>query len=307
MRQTDGVPATVPPDPPAFDHERFGSALEATVAWHGTQVRKTDGIPYLSHLLTVAGLVLEDGGTTDTAIAALLHDSIEDQGVTIDELTDRFGPLVARTVALCSDSGTAESVDGPYRARKLAHVRKLQTLVRSPGDDPVEAVLTVSAADKLANLRSMNDAAELHGEDFWDDLTGGAVAMHWYYRALAPLCARLAEHRPSRLVHGLESELARLDRIVAGYGDPAPAASLGSALAVEDPLGIGDREDVDWDVADEYRLLTREALRRARRHNGGDLADVAVSLADAWYEPGEDALERLGAATSRSGVRQDGA
>ncbi len=87
---------------------RFEEALVFAAHKHKAQTRKGTPIPYISHLLQVAGIALENGADEDEAIAALLHDVMEDQNVTEQELTARFGPQVATIVAGCSDSDSAD-------------------------------------------------------------------------------------------------------------------------------------------------------------------------------------------------------
>jgi len=92
--------------PSRYLSTRFTTALMLAAELHATQRRKKDDrdIPYVSHLLAVAALVLEDGGSEDEAIAGLLHDAIEDQGLTPERVEDEFGPEVARIVVACSDA-----------------------------------------------------------------------------------------------------------------------------------------------------------------------------------------------------------
>ncbi|HVM53183.1 MAG TPA: HD domain-containing protein [Acidimicrobiales bacterium] len=127
------------PKPPLAD------AVEAALAWHGDQRRK-DGSPYVSHLLQVAGLVLEHGGSMDAAVAAVLHDVVEDTGATLDDVRDRFGPVVAGIVESCTDSLDLPRGPATWRARKDAYLAHLAT-------GPPDAAL-VSACDTLHNLRS---------------------------------------------------------------------------------------------------------------------------------------------------------
>ena len=86
--------------------DRFDRALLYATHIHGGQVRKGTSTPYVAHLLAVAATVLEYGGDEDLAIAALLHDSVEDQGgkARLDDVRNRFGEGVARIVEACSDS-----------------------------------------------------------------------------------------------------------------------------------------------------------------------------------------------------------
>ena len=120
-------------------------ALDYALQQHGTQTRK-DGSPYVSHLLQVAGLVLEHGGSIEYAAAALLHDVVEDTPATVQDVRDRFGETVARIVEECTDSVDLPRGPETWRLRKeqyLAHLR-----VASSG------AALVSACDTLHNLRS---------------------------------------------------------------------------------------------------------------------------------------------------------
>ena len=107
--------------------ERYSAALELAVELHADQSRKGTSIPYIAHLLSVSGLVLEDGGTEDEAIAALLHDAVEDQGgpPTLELIEQQFGPRVAAIVSACSD--TDEVPKPPWKERKEAYISHLET------------------------------------------------------------------------------------------------------------------------------------------------------------------------------------
>ena len=94
--------------PPALT-DRFLVAVALAQEVHGRQWRQGTEIPYLAHLLVVTGLVLEDGGDEDQAIAAMLHDAVEDGGgrVLLERIARRFGPRVARIVEGCLIRSTA--------------------------------------------------------------------------------------------------------------------------------------------------------------------------------------------------------
>jgi GTP pyrophosphokinase len=97
--------------------DRFDRALLYATHVHGGQVRKGTSTPYVAHLLAVSATVLEYGGDEDLAIAALLHDSVEDQGgqARLEDVRNRFGDRVARVVAACSDS-LADTAKGERKA-----------------------------------------------------------------------------------------------------------------------------------------------------------------------------------------------
>jgi len=156
---------------------QFSKALVFAEAKHHNQVRKGGDIPYLGHLLAVAGLVINDGGSETQAIAALLHDTVEDQGgpPTLAEIRTKFGDDVARIVAECSD--TDEEPKPPWLDRKRRYVDHLAEV----GVD----TLLVSVADKLDNARSMLRDYHEHGPALWERFNRKNPHDHlWYYESL---------------------------------------------------------------------------------------------------------------------------
>jgi len=171
---------------------RFTRAVEYARTAHAGQVRKGTSVPYLSHLIGVASLVLDFGGDEDQAIAGLLHDVVEDQGSHhADIVRKEFGDRVARIVMACTD-GSQESKAAartPEEKRANWQMRKtqyLEHLAREPDD-----VLLVSGCDKLHNARAilqdLRDPAV--GPAVFDRFTGAKDGTLWYYRALADLLA----------------------------------------------------------------------------------------------------------------------
>lgn len=155
---------------------RFEEALVFAARLHARQKRKGTGVPYVSHLLGVASLVLENGGDEDGAIAALLHDAVEDQGgrPTLDEIRRRFGDRVAAIVLGCTDTDTVPKP--PWRQRKeayIAHVRHAPLEVRR-----------VSAADKVHNARAILADLRQDGVAVWSRFTADRAGVLWYYRSL---------------------------------------------------------------------------------------------------------------------------
>lgn len=138
------------PSPRLWTTGRFSDALVFAEGLHRRQTRKGNDIPYVAHLLAVAATVLEWGGDEDVAIAALLHDAVEDQGGMATEaaIRARFGDRVADIVLACTDSVSADpAAKAPWEERKRHHIEKL----RSAGPE----VALVTAADKLHNLTAM--------------------------------------------------------------------------------------------------------------------------------------------------------
>ena len=166
--------------------DRFTSALVQAATWHASQRRKAKDVPYISHLLGTASLVLDDGGTEDEAIAGLLHDTLEDTDV--DEATIRtmFGDEVARIVVACSDTVTRPKP--PWLDRKLHHMESLR------GADV--SVLRVTAADKLHNCIDLVADVRAFGPSILDRFAGGVQGTCWYYGAMGRMLdERLATSR----------------------------------------------------------------------------------------------------------------
>lgn len=176
--------------------ERFDRALVHAHDLHRNQRRKGGGAPYVSHLLGVASIVIEHGGTEDQAIAALLHDAGEDAGgdPTVVEIGRRYGPVVESIVRACSD--TLDAKKPAWRARKERYVAHL-------ADAPAEALL-VSLADKVYNARSIVMDLREEGPSAFDKFTGNLDGTLWYYRALV---AALEPRIPGPLVEELRRQV----------------------------------------------------------------------------------------------------
>jgi (p)ppGpp synthase/HD superfamily hydrolase len=144
---------------------------------HEHQRRKGTDIPYIAHLLSVAGIVLEDGGTETQVIAALLHDAAEDQGgmAALEAIRMLFGDDVAAIVESCTD--TFEHPKPPWKERKVRYLERLQ-------EEPLES-LQVSLADKVHNAGAIVYDLETHGRKVWERFNAGAEGQLWYYRSLA--------------------------------------------------------------------------------------------------------------------------
>jgi (p)ppGpp synthase/HD superfamily hydrolase len=181
---------------------RFQEALAFACRLHARQLRKGTRVPYVSHLLAVSSLVLENGGDEDGAIAALLHDAVEDQGgrPTLEEIRGRFGPRVAAIVEGCTDADTVPKP--PWRARKeryIAHLREAALDVQR-----------VSAADKLHNARAIVRDLRRAPDAVWPRFSGGRDGVLWYYRTLVSV---LRETEVGFLAEELERVVAEMERL----------------------------------------------------------------------------------------------
>jgi (p)ppGpp synthase/HD superfamily hydrolase len=181
---------------------RFSEALTLACELHRAQSRKGTQIPYVSHLLSVAALTLEHGGDEDEAIAAVLHDAVEDQGgaPTAKLIGERFGARVAEIVVACSDTDVVPKP--PWRARKEAYIAHVSHA--SP------SVRLVSACDKLHNARCILADYRVLGEALWERFSGGREGTLWYYRELR---RKFEEHGHSRLTEELGRVVEELESL----------------------------------------------------------------------------------------------
>lgn len=208
--------------------DRFTAAVDFALVVHAAQVRKGTAIPYLSHLLAVASLVIEHDGTEDAAIAALLHDAAEDRGghPMLAQVRARFGDDVAAIVASCTDTFEEPKPKwGPRKEEYLAHLAQ---------ETNVQACL-VSAADKLHNARAiLHDLrAAADPQSVWRRFSADRRAQGWYFGRLEhALGERLAGHDGREIVMELRHALNAI-----------------AALPGSDPFGAGlaqGRDGVKW-------------------------------------------------------------
>ncbi len=171
--------------------KRFRDALVWAAELHEDQDRKGGDVPYVAHLLGVAAVVLEHGGSEDTAIAALLHDALEDQAhkITEGEIRARFGDAVERIVIECSD-GTPEEQQDRSHERWYARKKKYIAEIAHKSD----AALVVSMADKLYNIRSMLEDYRAEGGALWRRFTTGREGNLWYYAAMVEAYEKRVGH-----------------------------------------------------------------------------------------------------------------
>jgi HD domain-containing protein len=185
-----GIPALRPAEAalplghtdPAFT-PRVLEALAYAAHVHRDQRRKGSSTPYLAHLISVAALVAEDGGTETEMIGALLHDAAEDHGgeERLQDISRRFGIEVETIVRRMSDAPARN-----WRTRKDAYLDRLR-------QEQDESVLRVSNADKLHNARAILADHRHHGEEVWRRLGREPDEILWYYGELA---AVLSARRP---------------------------------------------------------------------------------------------------------------
>jgi (p)ppGpp synthase/HD superfamily hydrolase len=186
--------------------------------WHGSQTRKGKTTSYMSHLLQVQGLVIDAGGHPDQAIAALLHDSLEDApspGERAERETliaSRFGQAVLQIVLDCTDTTPAEAGadKGPWRVRKERYLTQLRGAGR--------ASLLVAACDKRHNLGDFVADLRFEGPEMLSRFNAGATEQIWYYESAVSICA---DAIPARLAGELEDLVSHLRALL----DPKDAGS----------------------------------------------------------------------------------
>ncbi len=198
---------------------RFADALAYAHELHRAQIRKGSEIPYVSHLLAVAGIVLEHGGDEDEAIAGLLHDAAEDQGgqPVLDTIALRFGDRVAQIVEGCSDSLAVDDTQkAPWKERKVKY------LAHFAGCDA--STRRVSMADKLHNCRTTIADLHEHGARTFERFNAARAEQLWFYRAFVDSARALDDGPLARL---LERNVAELERL-AHLPTPHAATTAGA-------------------------------------------------------------------------------
>jgi (p)ppGpp synthase/HD superfamily hydrolase len=181
---------------------RFRRAFVFAADKHAKQARKASTIPYIAHLIGVASLVLEAGGDEDLAIAALLHDVVEDCGGApmLKEVRRRFGSRVAKIVDGCTDAYMYPKP--PWRERKENYIARLR---KENADTRL-----VSAADKLNNIRSILSDYRTVGESVWSRFNGGREGTLWYYRTLRD---EFLKHKINRITRDFDLAVQELESL----------------------------------------------------------------------------------------------
>ncbi len=208
---------------PAPMTSRFEHALVFAAQLHREQQRKGSSVPYVSHLLAVAAIVVEHGGDEDEAIAALLHDAIEDQGgaETREEILCRFGERVTGIVEGCTDSETIPKP--PWENRKRVYIKRLSEASAS--------VRLVCAADKLHNARSILSDYRNLGEEIWQRFEGRKEGTLWYYRSVVDTLIRSGR---TPLVDELERVVSEIERLAGRRPSVlVPASKIGERSRAE--------------------------------------------------------------------------
>ena len=260
--------------------ERYDAALLFAAQQHRFQERKGGKqIPYIYHLLAVSALVWEDGGDEDQAIAALLHDVLEDTPTQPDELQRRFGKRATSFVELCTDANPADGEPKqPWRPRKEAHFEHLIHAAEPAG-------LRVTCADKVHNIEAQLADARAAGTTpmeqakFWANFKGGFAGTLWYYRNV---CEAIGNQLgDSELFARLNVRVDELGQLWKPESEQQIALQQQflAVLTNHNPVRVS-QEQLD---SGYYQLDADELLRRlvcAEVINSGELAGSAKSEAE---------------------------
>jgi (p)ppGpp synthase/HD superfamily hydrolase len=181
---------------------QFEKALIYATRIHGGKLRKKTRIPYIGHILGVAAIAMEYGANETEAIAALLHDAVEDGGGPrrLRDIERKFGRKVARIVDGCTD--TDQIPKPPWRERKenyIAHLKRASASTR-----------LVSAADKLHNARAILHNLRHEGDNVWSRFNGGKEGALWYYRSLV---SAFREHGSNELIEELDRVVTKIEEL----------------------------------------------------------------------------------------------
>jgi len=188
---------------------KFEEALVYATRVHGGQLRKKTRIPYIGHLLGVTAIAMEYGANETEAIAALLHDAVEDCGGVERqrEIEEKFGPEVGEIVAGCTDSD--QTPKPPWRERKEKYIAHLKTASA--------ATRLVSTSDKLHNCRAIVHNLREEGESVWDRFKTGKEGALWYYRSLV---TAFCEHGRSALIDELDRVVTEMEQLAEQQAQP---------------------------------------------------------------------------------------
>jgi (p)ppGpp synthase/HD superfamily hydrolase len=187
--------------------ERFTNAFAYAARLHARQKRKGTNKPYIGHLMSVASIVIAYGGDEEMAIAALLHDVVEDAGGSkrLREIRKKFGKRIARIVDGCTD--TDQDPKPPWLQRKKDYIARVAR--------EAEDTRLVSAADKLSNARDILEDLRADGVSAFERFTGKQEGTLWYYRTLVQVF-RKAGTNP--LVEELARVVGRLEKVAVSSG-----------------------------------------------------------------------------------------
>jgi len=186
--------------------QRYDTALSLAAVAHRRQTRKGSDVPYIIHPVHVSVILIRHGFKEDVALAGLLHDVVEDQDVTLEQIEAEFGPAVAGMVSALTERKQEDGVKRPWEARKQESLGQLRRASRD--------AVAVKAADTLHNSRALATDLRKIGPAMWDFLSKGPDQTLWYYQSVAEIVAQRLEGHP--LAGELLRAVADLEEAIAG-------------------------------------------------------------------------------------------
>lgn len=170
----------------SFDTSLFDRAAVFAINAHSGIERRGKGFPYIIHPFEAAAIVATITNDPEMLAAAVLHDTVEDTGVTNEQIESEFGPRVARLVF----HETAPHGFLPWREKRLIQIEKLRN---APRDGKIVAI-----GDKLSNLRAISSDYSMIGDELWKRFhaPNGKTDIEWYYRGLADALSDLSDTVP---------------------------------------------------------------------------------------------------------------
>ena len=174
-------------------------AIEFASKSHSGQYRKGTKIPYIVHPLGVAKTLIEYGCPEHVIVAGILHDTVEDTPVTLNEIKEDFGWHVAELVGAASEPDKSDT----WENRKNHTIEMLKILS--------EEALILVLADKMDNIRAIREDYERYGEDFWRRFRRPREQQKWYYESLAATFTdRLTKEESRKLLDDYRAEVRRV-------------------------------------------------------------------------------------------------
>ncbi|MDH8677699.1 HD domain-containing protein [Fusibacter bizertensis] len=158
------------------------NAIHTAIKAHEGQIRKLDQDIYVAHPIEVGITLAKHNLSDEVIIAGILHDTVEDTPLTLEDIKREFGPIVALYVKYCSETNKEDS----WKKRKLNY---LANLSQAPMD-----VLYIVCVDKLTNIKSIYRHLDRLGEPLWDKFNAGYEDQKWYYTAILDLLRPIADH-----------------------------------------------------------------------------------------------------------------
>ena len=262
---------------------RFDLALHLASGLHHNQGRKGGPVPYISHLLAVTALVLENGGDEDQAIAALLHDAVEDQGgkPTLDTIRQLFGDRVADIVHECSDSDAIDPAQKlPSAERKRAYLRHLPTISND--------ALLVALADKVHNARSILADYQQIGDAVWSRFNVGKEEQLAYCSGLLEIFQKRAA--PAKLTNEFARVVAELKKQAAStdtVNDMVREASQESFPASDAPswnVTTGEKDNSQLEVKPNQEGCATSFIMQERGEMGG-ICELQSNPTEEYVQP----------------------